>query len=105
MTYDDGDEYDPYDDYGPPKEEPDCVGCNDSGWYAPRGWRRLLAQLAPIIWGRDTAWNWRPRRGAWPCSGCNPCWVDWQLGRWYWWRARHWRKHTPGAHYGNEPPF
>lgn len=100
-------EYDP-DDCCPPKEEPDCGGCNDSGWYRPRGWRRLVAQLAPLIWGRGSAWNWRPQRGAWPCPGCNTSWIDWQFGRfdnWRWRRGLRRRRRTPGAYYGDEPPF
>ncbi len=97
------------DDPRPPKEEPDCHGCNDGGWYTPHGWRRLLAQASPIVWGRGTAWNWRPRRGAWPCPSCNSCWLDWQLSRLDRWRHKRGWIHpafrTQAGNYDDEPPF
>lgn len=102
------DEYDPADDlYGyQPKEEPDCGYCNDHGWVTPRGWRFLPAQLAPFVWGRDVAWDWRPRRGTWPCDGCNPAWIDWQLRRVREWRHRLFRrKRVPAGNFDDEAPF
>ena len=105
-TWDYDDEYDP-EDYGRPKEEPDCGGCNDAGWYRPRGWRLIAAQLAPILWGRGSPWNWRPRRGTWPCQGCNCSWLEWQLGRLNLWRSKAFktRRAPAGAYYDDEPPF
>lgn len=97
-----------------PKEEPDCGGCNDSGWIKPRGYRRVLARVLPlcVVWWQ---WNgligrWYNLAGYWPCDGCNPCWIDtWWLPtqmrrlRWWWWRHRWGRQ--AGSYYGDEPPF
>lgn len=98
------DDYYP-DDCCPPKEEPDCTSCNDASWYRPRGWRLLAAQFAPLIWGRGTAWNYRPRRGTWPCQSCNPCWIDWQLGRLSLWRWKLRNRIRPVGNFDDEPPF
>lgn len=105
-------EYDP-DDCCPPKEEPDCGGCNDSGWRRPYGIvRRVLARVLPlcVVWWQ---WNgllarWGTSHGSWPCDGCNPCWIDtWWLPtqlrrlRWWWWQ----RRRKASGNYDDEAPF
>lgn len=106
-------EYDP-DDYRPFKEEPDCCGCNDSGWRRPWGYRRILARTLPlcVVWGkwRGLLVPWGTLGGSWPCDGCNPCWIDtwWLTGltrRLRWWRFRHRWGRPKGAYYDDEPPF
>lgn len=102
------------DDWCPPKEEPDCTGCNDSGWRRPEGiLRRVLSRTLPlcVVWWQ---WNgllhrWGTLGGSWPCDGCNPCWIDtWWLPtqlrrlRWWWFRLRWGR---PKGNYDDEPPF
>lgn len=117
LGYDDDDyDLDWYDDdfTSRPKEEPDCGGCNDHGWTKPHGYRRILARVLPlcVVWWQ---WNgllvpWGTLRGSWPCSGCNPTWIDtWWLPRQisrlrWWWHYNRWRN-PRRAFADDEPPF
>lgn len=82
--YDD-DWFDPTDDLRPPKEEPDCYSCNDSGFIAP-DYRKRCKDCRPT---RFELWWWRR---TWR--------IHERLDRA---RRRRWRKKHPGQ--VDEPPF
>jgi hypothetical protein len=91
LDYDDDYDDDDWWDDRPPKEEPECWGCNDSGWMRPGRLARLVGR--------------QHRR----CAGCNPgrltIWSD-RLGAW---RVRmlirRLRHPLARAGFDDEPPF
>lgn len=107
----DDDWYDDEPDYGRPKEEPGCGGCNDNDWVKAWGWRWLLARVMPMwmVWGtwRGLVRPWGTLGGSWPCPSCNPMWLDRLTDRFWHWR-RQLRKRLwprPAHAFDDELPF